>query len=44
MGRISTDVLGAYLDGDSAISQELLHDALSGKALKYLSTRVPRFL
>jgi hypothetical protein len=44
MGRISTDVLGAYLDGDSAISHELLHDALSGKALKYLSTRVPRFL
>ena len=44
MGRISTDVLGAYLDGDSAISHELLHDALSGKALKYPSTRVPRFL
>ncbi len=36
MGRISTDVLGAYLDGDSAISHELLHDALSGKALRYL--------
>jgi hypothetical protein len=32
MGRISTDLLGAYLDGDSAVSHELLHDALSGKA------------
>jgi hypothetical protein len=30
MGRISTDVLGAYLDGDNAISHELLHDALAG--------------
>jgi hypothetical protein len=33
MGRISTDVLGAYLDGDSAVSQELLYDALAGKCL-----------
>ena len=33
MGRISTDVLGAYLDGDSAVTHELLHDALAGKAL-----------
>jgi hypothetical protein len=31
MGRISTDVLGAYLDGDSAVSHELLYDALAGK-------------
>ena len=31
MGRISTDLLGAYLDGESAVSHELLHDALSGK-------------
>jgi hypothetical protein len=32
MGRISTDLLGAYLDGDSAVSHELLHDALSGQS------------
>ncbi len=32
MGRISTDVLGAYLDGDGAVSHELLHDALAGQA------------
>jgi hypothetical protein len=32
MGRISTDVLGAYLDGDSVVSHELLHDALAGNA------------